>query len=186
MLSELIEQLNRLPDIRRSAGKRHSIGIVLLVSIMAVISKMFSYPSMGDFVKTNKEELCKLLGVDRLPSYSTIRRVVIAVPVDEFSAILSSWNRPGMESGEVLKWLQIDGKAINGTVTDYGESNQDFINVVSLFFSQEDTVLDSAAFHNKEESEIIVVRDMVKEMEIKGAVLTADAIHAQKKQLRLS
>ena len=180
MLRELIEQLNQLPDVRRSAGKRHSIGIVLIVSIMSVISKMFSYHEMGHFVKGNKEELFKLLDVDRLPSYSTIRRVIIAVPVDELSAILTNWNRPGMEAGKVLKWLQIDGKAIHGTVTDYGESNQDFINVVSLFFGQEKTVLASASFHNKQESEIKVVQAMIARNDEKGAVLTADAIHAQK------
>jgi hypothetical protein len=140
---------------------------------------------MGDFVKGNSEELLKLLAVKRLPSYSTIRRVIIAVPVDRLSTILSHWNRPSMEAGQVLKWLQIDGKALNGTVADYGDSNQDFINVVSLFFGQQKAVLDSASFHNKEGSEIKVVQGMVKKMGIKGAVLTADAMHAQKKRFGL-
>jgi hypothetical protein len=99
MLIELIEQLNQLPDVRRGAGKRHPIGIVLIVSIMSVISGMLSYHAMGDFVKGNKEELLKLLGVDRLPSYSTIRRVIIAVPNDLLSDILSNWNRPALEGG---------------------------------------------------------------------------------------
>lgn len=186
MLNDLISELNQLPDIRSGAGKRHSIGIVLVVSIMAVISKMFSYHAMGHFIKANKEELCKLLSVDRLPSYSTLRRVIIALPVEELSAVLTAWNRPGMEPGQVLKWFQIDGKAIHGTMQDYGESNQDFINVVSLFFGQQKRVLDSASFHNKAESEIKVVQAMIAENEVKGAVLTADAIHAQKKRLRLS
>ena len=186
MLSELIEQLNQLPDVRRAAGKRHSIGIVLIISIMAVISKMFSYHAMGHFVKGNKAELQKLLSTERLPSYSTIRRVLIAVPVNELSAILTNWNRPGQEAGKVLNWLQIDGKAMQGTVDNYGESNQDFINVVSLFFGQEKAVLDSAFFHNKEESEIKIVREMIAANNEKGAVLTADAIHAQKKRLRQS
>jgi hypothetical protein len=76
----------------------------------------------------------------------------------------------------------VDGKALHGTVADYGESNQDFINVVSLFFGQQKAVLQSASFHNKEESEIKIVQEMVEKIDIKGAVLTADAIHAQKKR----
>ena len=65
MLSELVAQLNGLPDARRGAGKRHPVGVVLVVAIMSVLSGMWSYRAMGDFVKANKEELCRLLHVSR-------------------------------------------------------------------------------------------------------------------------
>ncbi|MDX5396111.1 MAG: ISAs1 family transposase [Hymenobacteraceae bacterium] len=181
MLSELIKQLDELPDKRRGAGKRHSIGVVLVLSIMATVSGMYSYHGMGDFVRANKEELLRLLGLKRLPSYSTIRRVIMAVPTDELSYVLGHWNRSSDEQGKILQWAQVDGKAIKATVEDYGESNQDFVNVVSLFFGQQRKVIASASFHNKEESEIKVVRQLIEKEAQKGLVYTADAIHAQKK-----
>lgn len=184
MLSELLEQLNHLPDPRRKAGLRHSVGIVVLVSIMAAISGMCSYRAMGDFVCANKEALLERLKLSksRLPSYSTIRRVLMALPTAELSHVLGHWNRAAMETGELYKWVHIDGKAIKGTVENYGESNQDFINVVSLFFEPAKLVVESASFHNKKESEIKVVEVLMENTDLEGVVFTADAMHAQKKR----
>lgn len=182
MLHELVGELNELPDARRGAGKRHPVGVVLVVAIMSVLSGMWSYHAMGDFVEANKAALCRLLRVGRLPSYSTIRRVIKEVPFEGLSQVLGHWKRPSLEEGGLLKWLQLDGKALKGTVTGYGESSQDFINVVSMFFGQKKAVLQSASFHNKQESEIKVVRKMIRQTDVKGVVFTADAMHAQKKR----
>lgn len=179
MVSDLIAQLNALPDARRGAGRRHPIGLVLVVAIMSVVSGMWSYRAMDDFVRANKDELLGVLGVRRLPSYSTIRRVIKQVPFEQLSAILGHWKRPGLEQGS---WLQLDGKALKATVENYGDSSQDFLHVVSLFFGQQKTVLQSAAFHNKEQSEIQVLQEMIAQTDVQGAVLTADALHAQKKR----
>lgn len=186
MLSELVAQLNGLPDARRGAGKRHPVGVVLVVAIMSVLSGMWSYRAMGDFVKANKEELCRLLHVSRLPSYSTIGRTIKEVSFEHLSQILGHWKRADLETSGLLNWLQLDGKAQKGTVARYGENNQDFINVVSMFFGQKKAVLQSAFFHNKQESEIKVVRKMIRQTDIKGVVFTADALHTQKKRSGLS
>jgi len=181
MLQELIGQLNQLSDTRRPTGRRHPIGVVLVIAIMSVISGMWSYHAMDDFVKANRAQLLALLGVSRLPSYSTIRRVIQAVDFKGLSQVLGHWKRPGLEPGS---WLQLDGKALKATMENYGERSQDFVNVVSLFFGQQKSVLQSATFHNKLESELEVVRQMIRETDLQGAVFTADALHAQKKQFK--
>lgn len=82
MISNFLGQLNELPDPRRRAGMRHPVGLVVLVAIMSTVSGMGSYRAMGDFVRANREELLVRLGVEtgRLPSYSTIRRVLMGLP----------------------------------------------------------------------------------------------------------
>ncbi len=79
MLSALLAQLNNLPDTRRRAGMRHPVGLVVLLAIMATVSGMSSYRAMGDFVRSNREELLNRLRVHtgRLPCYSIIRRVLM-------------------------------------------------------------------------------------------------------------
>jgi len=188
MISELLSQLNQLPDVRRRAGLRHPVGLVVLVSIMSVISGMSSYRAMGSFVRANKDELVARLGVEksRLPSYSTMRRVLMHLPTEQLAHVLGHWNRADLTSGEFYNWVHIDGKAIKGTVDNYGDKNQDFVNLVSLFFQPAKLVVDSASFHNKKKSEIKVVEDLVKATDLKGVIFTADAMHAQKKRLRPS
>lgn len=182
MIKDLLVQLNHLPDPRRRAGMRHPVGLVVLLAIMATVSGMSSYRAMGDFVQANREELLSRLGVEkgRLPGYSTIRRVLIGLPTEEFSQVLGRWNRAGRETGESYKWVHLDGKAIKGTGERYRENNQDFVNVVSLFFEPARLVLASSSFHNKEQSEIKVVADLGKKTDLEGVVFTADALHAQK------
>jgi hypothetical protein len=182
MLSELIRQLNQLPDERRRAGLRHPVGLVVVLSIMSVISGMSSYRAMGSFVRANKDELVARLGLvkSRLPSYSTIRRVLLHLPTEQLAQVLGHWNRAALASGELYNWVHIDGKAIKGTVDNYGDKNQDFVNLVSLFFQPAKLVVDSASFHNKKKSEIKVVEDLVKATDIKDVIFTADAMHAQK------
>lgn len=184
MIGELLEQLNQLPDPRRREGKRHPVGLVVLVAIMATVSGMSSYRAMGDFVRSNREELVRRLGVEqgRLPSYSTIRRVLMSLPTEELAHLLGHWRRPALEPGQPYEWVQVDGKALKGTVESYGESNQDFVNVVSLFFGPTRQVLASASFRNKEQSEIKVVEGLMEATDLEGVVFTADAMHAQKKR----
>lgn len=183
MIKDLLAQLNQLPDPRRRSGMRHPVGLVVLLAIMATVSGMSSYRAMGDFVQANKPELLLRLGIEkgRLPSYSTFRRVLLALPTAELAQILGHWNRAALETGEPYKWVHLDGKAIKGTVESYGESNQDFVNVVSLFFAPAKLVLASSSFHNKEQSEIKVVEELLKKTDLIGVIFTADALHAQKK-----
>jgi len=184
MIEELLAQLNGLPDPRRRAGKRHPVGLVVLLAIMATVSGMSSYRAMGSFVRSNQAELIRRLGVEkgRLPCYSTIRRVLMGLPTQELSQVLGQWNRAALDTGQLYEWVHIDGKAMKGTVEHYGERNQDFVNVVSLFFQPAKLVVGSASFHNKEQSEIKVVRDLLESTDLEGVIFTADAMHAQKKR----
>ena len=184
MLQNLLAQLNQLPDPRRGAGRRHPVGLVVLLAILATVSGMSSYRAMGDFVRANQEELLVRLAVSkgRLPSYSTMRRVLMGLATEKLARVLGQWNRAALAPAESYPWVHLDGKAIKGTVERYGESNQDFVNVVSLFFEPARLVLASSSFHNKEESEIKVVQDLLKVTDLEGVVFTADALHAQKKR----
>jgi hypothetical protein len=179
---ELLFELEGLTEERRGAGKRHSIGLVVLVSIMGVISGSCGYRAIGHFVKANRPELIQRLNVtkERLPSYSTIRRVLMHLQFSELSAILTSWHQVLAQDQAFYKWLHLDGKAIKGTLENYKERNQDFINVVSLFYTPAKAVIAAGSFHNKQESEIEVAREVIRKVPVKHAVFTADALHAQK------
>ncbi len=77
-------------------------------------------------------------------------------------------------------WVQVDGKALKGTVKAYSERNQDFVSVVSLFFGQQQAVLAAGSFHNKQKSEIHLAQELIADSALEGVIFTADAMHAQK------
>lgn len=175
----LLAELDGLSDRRRREGRRHGVGSVVLLSILAVVGGCSGYRAIGHFVEANAGDLSKLLGTGkgRLPSYSTVRRVLMGLPAQELARVLGRWQ--GIEAGSGA-WLHLDGKALKGTIRDYSASSQDFTAVVSVYLARQRAVLASAAYRNKQVSEGQVARELLALLEMEQAVVTADALHAQK------
>ena len=80
MLS-LIEKLKQVKDFRKDKGKRHPLWIVLVVIILGTMLGYSGYRELGEFAKNNRHRLSKEFNIipERVPSYSTIRRVMMGV-----------------------------------------------------------------------------------------------------------
>lgn len=76
--------------------------------------------------------------------------------------------------------MAMDGKALDSTVQDCHGAHQDFVTVVSACVQQHGWVMAQESFHNGEQSEIVVVRQLIEHLDIKGAWYTLDALHCQK------
>lgn len=188
MDNSLIDYLKQIPDFRQSSGCRHPLWLVLLIVIMGIISGDWGYRGLGRFVERHRRELIKLLSIPqaRLPSYSTIRRVLVGLDYEELEKTFNQW---ASQYGQMPshQWLSIDGKGLKNTVTDYAVSEQNFINVVSVFSHQRGIVLGVKVMENKKTSEITTVRELLEILDLKGVVFTLDALHCQKKpSMRLS
>jgi hypothetical protein len=180
---ELLYYLSQIADKRRGAGQRHKLVVVLLIIIIGTMSGCQGYRSLGDFVKRHQKELIKLLGITRkeVPSYSTIRRVLMAIEVSQLSEAFYLWtlHRFKIEKNE---WVAIDGKSIKGTVVASSQAMQDFVNLVSLYASKKHIVLGITKSNNKKEREMQVVQDVLDALELKDVIFTLDALHCQKKR----
>ena len=60
------------------------------------------------------------------------------------------------------------------------QRTQNFINMVSLYSSQQGVVLASQQFESKHNSELKVVQTMIEALELEEVVFTMDALHCQK------
>ena len=187
MKGSIIDYLSNLTDKRRGAGRRHSQELILLIVLMALMSRYYGYRSIGDFIARNRTDLLRYLRPpkQRLPSFFTVRGVLMNIDFDEFSQQFYVWASEYIElqSGE---WVSIDGKAIGGTVKDQWGSYQDFVNLVSIFASRQKMVLAHAKVIHSKESELPVGRQLIETLHLKDVVFTLDALHCQKKQYRPS
>jgi hypothetical protein len=181
----IIYYLSKIPDKRRGAGRRHSQELILLLVLMAIMSGYHGYRAIGDFIERNRAALIAYLKPEkgRLPSFDTVRRVVMGIDFGEFSRQFQAWTK---ECADIKpgQWASMDGKAIGGTLKHQPDSRQDFVNLVSVFACQQKMVLANAKLVNSKESEIPVVRQLVETLGLKGIVFTLDALHCQKKQPR--
>ena len=187
MDNSLIDYLKLIKDPRSNQGNRHPLWLILLIVIMGIMSGAWGYRQLGRFVERHRLTLITLLSIPkaRVPSSSTIRRVLLALDYNEVQKIFNQWSRQYsiIPQGE---FVSMDGKSLQNTVTDYNNAQQNFVSCVSAFSHQRGLVMGIQMMENKKESEINVVRNLIELLDLKGIVFTFDALHCQKKLLRPS
>ena len=173
---DLIKEFKKLDDPRRGQGRMHTIDIVLMIVILGTMSGFYGYRALGDFVNRYYSELVEFLQPknDKLPSYSTIRRVILNVDLNSFKKIFTKWVYSYFKK-ENKKWVSIDGKTIKGA----REEDKKLAHLVSFFISDSKEILLSKKVEDKS-NEIPLVQEMIKEFELEDMILTLDAMHCQK------
>ena len=182
MVKKLIEKLKKVKDERKKGGQRHELWVILVVIVLGIMHGNQGYRAIGDFGRCNQSKLTKLLKIEhkQLPSYSTIRRIMMTLEWTDLLKIFNEWGADLKESNNLKEeWLAIDGKGLRNTVVDYNNSQQNFITFVSMFSQEAGMVYNLKIFEQKKGSEIEQARNMVDNNELKNAVFTMDAMHTQ-------
>ena len=182
MDANLIEQLRQVEDFRTKDGQRHQLWLVLLFVIMGTMSGYVGERAWGDFVKRHRRVLIDKFGIQKhgVPSYSTIRRILMGVDFDILAKTFNQWAQNYVHV-DTSEWFGIDGKSIKGTVQDYESEYQNFVSIVSVFTGKRGLVLSLDKLENKKGSEITTVQNLIAALDIDGVVLSLDALHCQKK-----
>ena len=178
----LIDALTQVPEFRNRSGKRHGMACVLTCLLLGTMSGCISWRDHGAFVRRHHAALLEHLRPekDRLPSYSTLRRVLLGLDFDAFSAAFFSWAKQHVEIAEG-EWLAGDGKSLRGTVTDVTDAQQNFISLVTFFTHKHGLVLHSDSYQNAKESEVHVIESMLSQIDLEGKGVTLDALHCKKR-----
>lgn len=176
----LYEKLSELSDARRVQGKRHKIEFVIILVILSIMSGYHGYRATEDFIVRNKKELIMFFKPknNRLPSFSTIRRVMNKVDFDELNSIFEEWSENFIDIKE-KEWISLDGKAISGTIP---EEKHKFVNLVSLF-SVDKKLVHSMGNVDEKSNEIPKAQELIEKFPAKKVVFSADALHCQKKTI---
>ena len=188
LLKKFIEYLNELPDVRRKAGQRHHQNFVLMIALFATMSGYIGYRAIGSFIVKHREDLIALFkpDKDRVPSYSTVRRVLMKLNAKSFQQAYQKWladvrsaRATAAENiADVSPWHAVDGKAIRGA-NRLNETH--YTHLVSIFATFDKVVVDSEKVAAKT-NEIPCVQQMIESSDLQGVIFTIDALHCQKKQ----
>lgn len=181
-MSNLIEELKQIPDFRKNRGKCYPLWVLLLLTIMGILAGYQGYRPLQHFVQEHHESLCQLLGIElkRVPSFSTFRRMMMGLDVQQFSDRFESWMLSQSQDTSVGSGdAAMDGKRICQGLTD-DQGVERFVGLVSLFGLEHGVTLKLQALTEEENSEITVVQSLLEALELEGLMITMDALHAQK------
>lgn len=183
----ILEAFMDLPDPRRTSGQRHQKALCLALFTLAIVAGNRGFLAIGDWLKGYKEELISLFAPDknRLPSYSTIRRVLLQTDYQEYSARLANFFEIQPLAGEMLA---MDGKVLRGSYqleTDNPHSQaHSAIRLVTAYIVERGLILEPYQVESKS-NEITALPPMIKQIAVKGVIFAFDAINTQKKTCQL-
>jgi hypothetical protein len=89
----LIDYLKQIPDERNAGGRRHPLWLILLIMILGIMSGYWGYRGLGRFVERHRRQLIETLEIPaaRVPSYSTIRRVMMQLDYQALTQVFNEW-----------------------------------------------------------------------------------------------
>jgi len=179
---EILEAFAELPDVRNASGKRHQMTLCLALFTLAITAGNRGFLAIGDWLKSYRRELIDLFNPpkQRLPSYSTIRRVLLTLDYQAYSTALARFFGLEPLPGETLA---LDGKVLRGSYqleTDNPDSPpHPAILLVSAYLVERGLILEPYQVDSKT-NEIKALPDFIKHLAVKGVVFAFDAISTQK------
>lgn len=178
----LIEQLKTVPDWRRGGRTvQYPLWLMLLLCLLAVMSGYSSLRGWADFMQRHSPEVAARFGLSKaqLPSYSTLHEMSQHVNPQQVAQAFHQWVHQ-VAPVEVGQAVSLDGKALASTLQDCYGQGQSFVSVVSACVQEWDGVIGQLSFDNGKTSEIVSVRQLLAQLDLKGVWITLDALHAQK------
>lgn len=178
----IVEAFIALPDTRRTAGQRHTQALCLALFTLAVTAGNRGFLAIGDWLKAYQDELIALFAPPkrRLPSYSTIRRVLLQLDYREYSACLSRFFGIQPLPGETIA---ADGKVLRGSYeaisNDPAVDSHPAIMLVTAYIVERGLILEPYEVESKT-NEIKALPAFIAQMALQGVVFAFDAISTQK------
>ena len=174
-------------DFRSKRGQRYELHTILTIIFCAFCCGYSTYQDIYQFSQENAQFFTKYLKITsgKLPSYSTIRRIIRGLDEEDFFSIFYPMIDSFYGCEDKEDYIAIDGKTLKGTMTNYGKDSQNTLNVVSAFSCEENLIIDYRSFEGKKTSEVTVVKEIIKQIPLINKVFTLDAAHCNKQTTQL-
>jgi predicted transposase YbfD/YdcC len=173
----LLAVLAGVADPRYRRGVRHRLAAILGLALCAVLAGARSFTAIAEWAADADPETLRVLGAAGVvPSESTFRRTLQRLDADAFDELAGSWaaqrTTPGPGGRRVIA---VDGKTLRGSASG-GEPGD---HLLAALDHAHGAVLGQVAVGAKT-NEIPMFPVLCDRIEIGGAVITADAMHAQR------
>ena len=176
--TSLIEALASLPDPRVARTRVHKLVDILAIALLAVINDANGWEEMAAFGQKRRSWLDGFLELPGgLPCADTYRRVFEAIDTDAFGACLLAMTS-ALAADVRGRVVAIDGKTMRGSIDR--RSGLPALHMVSAWVADHGITLGQVATGEKS-NEITAIPKLLQTLDVRGAVVTIDAMGCQKK-----
>lgn len=165
-----------LKDPRRH-NVRHLFSDILTIAILAVMSKADDWQDIHEYAASNEPWLRTFLTLPKgIPGPDTFRRVFARIDPAAFEQCFQAWTGALSECTEG-RFIALDGKTVRRSFEH--SWNKQGLHLVSAWSDENHLVLGQLAVEKKE-NEIVAIPKLLDLLNVKGAIVTIDAMGCQK------
>src|SRR6476661_2084996 len=175
--ARLLAVLADVPDPRARRGVRHRLAVILGLALCAVLAGARSFTAIAEWAADTDQATREALGVTgAVPSESTFRRTLQALDADALDQAAGGWaqQRTAPAPG-TRRAVAVDGKTLRGSGVADGPGRH----LLAVLDHEHGVVLGQADVEAKT-NEIPMFSTLLDRIDLAGAVVTADALHAQR------
>lgn len=177
-LGSLYDYVNQITDTRGKHGKQYALTLLLIWMILAKLAGEDKPSGIAEWVAQRKDLWVEYQLTDktRTASHMTYRRVLQDIlNVGEFEGLMERYHQQQLIQGQEIV-LSMDGKTVRGTI-ERGETSG--THLLAIYVPQKGLVLAQARVDQKA-NEITVAPQLLRQVNLAGTIVIADAMHTQK------
>src|SRR5215207_8463911 len=173
-----------LLDPRHARNRKHLLIDIVVIAVCGMVCGCDGVTAIHRWASNRLDWLKRFLALPNgVPSRDCIRRLLMALKPEEFQACFQAWIAAATRGGDggAKRLVAIDGKACRRSHD--GGKGLGPLHLVSAWASEEGIALGQVATDQKS-NEITAIPLLLKQIELKGAVVTIDAMGCQKEIAR--
>src|SRR3954447_13737511 len=182
-LDEIIRHFEELEDPRSTINRQHPLDSVVVIALMAVLAGANGPTAIAKWAALKEDFLVKTLNLPRgVPRKDVFRRVLMALKPAAFQACFADWLRSlraaaAAATGVTQPVLAVDGKTARRSHDR--KNGLGALHSVGVWASEFGLSLGQVACDEKS-NEIAAIPELLRLVDIKGAIITIDAMGTQK------
>ena len=175
----LVSVFDDLPDPRMDRCKEHRLTDLLVIGVCTLLVGGEGAYDMADFGRSREEWLRTFLPLPNgIASHDTFNRVFQLLDPVVFAEAFALWTQ-GLREHLDREVVALDGKAVRRAM----EAGQSARHMVSVWATENGLTLGQSLVAEKS-NEITAVPALLRQLELAGCIVTADALHCQKETAR--
>ena len=173
----IAEHFQDVEDPRIERTKAHKLIDIITIAICAVICGADGWVDIENYGNAKYNWLKKFLELPNgIPSHDTLGRVFARMDAEQFQSCFLNWIQ-SIEKVTEKEVVAIDGKTLRRSYDT--KSGQSAIHIVSAWANSSGLVLGQRKVDEKS-NEITAIPELLKILELKGCIVTIDAMGCQK------
>ena len=171
----LADHLAVVPDPRKIRGQRHILLDIILIAVLGTLSGVDDWEGIEVFAEEQEAWLRTFLELPHgVPSHDTFNRVFRMLDAKAFAEAFLAWMK-GVRAKMPGDVVALDGKTLRGSLAE----GKPALHVVSAWSTANHFVLGQRSVDAKS-NEITAIPELLKVLELKGCIVTIDAMGCQK------